>query len=118
MQSILLRWVRPRRGAAAAAAASRRRGRSGTPAASAPGELPEGIPGLDTTLGLSRMMGKKSLYLAMLRRYLAGQRSVSAEMRQALAAGDRLTAERLAHTTKAVSGNDRRDASARARCNA
>jgi HPt (histidine-containing phosphotransfer) domain-containing protein len=60
---------------------------------------------LDTTLGLSRMMGKKSLYLAMLRRYLAGQRSVAAEMRQALAAGDRPTAERLAHTTKAVSGN-------------
>jgi HPt (histidine-containing phosphotransfer) domain-containing protein len=51
------------------------------------------------------MMGKKSLYLAMLRRYAAGQRTVAQEMRQALAAGDRATAERVAHTTKAVSGN-------------
>jgi HPt (histidine-containing phosphotransfer) domain-containing protein len=41
----------------------------------------------------------------MLRRYLACQRPVAIEMRQALAAGDRATAERLAHTTKAVSGN-------------
>src|SRR6185369_15045052 len=100
MQSILLRWIRPRR-----AAAAELRARAATSAASAHGKLPEGIEGLDTTLGLSRMMGKKSLYLAMLRRYLAGQRSVALEMRQALASGDRPTAERLAHTTKAVSGN-------------
>ena len=74
------------------------------PAPCAQGELPEGIPGLDTKLGLSRMLGKKSLYVAMLRRYVAGQGTVAAEIRQALAAGDRPTAERLAHTTKAVSG--------------
>jgi two-component system sensor histidine kinase/response regulator len=101
MQSILLRWIRPRRAAAAELPARA----AATSAASAHGKLPEGIEGLDTTLGLSRMMGKKSLYLAMLRRYLAGQRSVALEMRQALASGDRPTAERLAHTTKAVSGN-------------
>ena len=110
MQSILLRWVRPRRAAAAAVAAAVAAAKlsaraAGTSGASAAGELPEGIEGLDTTLGLSRMMGKKSLYIAMLRRYLAGQRSVALEMRQALAAGDRPTAERIAHTTKAVSGN-------------
>jgi two-component system sensor histidine kinase/response regulator len=105
MQSILLRWVRPRRAAAATLAAAAPSARAAsTPAASAPGELPEGIPGLDTTLGLSRMMGKKSLYLAMLRRYLAGQRPVATQMRQALAAADWATAERLAHTTKGVSG--------------
>jgi HPt (histidine-containing phosphotransfer) domain-containing protein len=51
------------------------------------------------------MLGRQSLYLAMLRRYLAGQEPVVRDMRQALAAGDRATAERLAHTTKAVSGN-------------
>jgi two-component system sensor histidine kinase/response regulator len=97
MRSILLRWVRPRRAAAAPTPAR--------PQAPADGEVSEDIPGLDTRLGLSRMMGKKSLYLAMLRRYAAGQRTVAQEMRQALAAGDRATAERVAHTTKAVSGN-------------
>src|SRR6185369_4223896 len=101
MQSILLRWIRPRRAAAAELPARA----AATSTASAHGELPEGIEGLDTTLGLSRMMGKKSLYVAMLRRYLAGQRSVALEIRQALAAADLATAERLAHTTKAVSGN-------------
>jgi HPt (histidine-containing phosphotransfer) domain-containing protein len=40
-----------------------------------------------------------------LRRYLAGQQQIVADMRQALAAGDTATAERIAHTTKAVSGN-------------
>jgi two-component system, sensor histidine kinase and response regulator len=103
MQSILLRWVRPRRAAEGSAELPARP--FSTPAASGQGELPEGIRGLDTPLGLSRMLGKKSLYLVMLRRYLAGQRPVAIEMRQALAAGDRPTAERIAHTTKAVSGN-------------
>ena len=67
--------------------------------------LPQGVPGLDTTLGMSRMMNKKPLYVAMLRRYLAGQKEVVKEIRQALAAGDTATAERIAHTTKSVSGN-------------
>ena len=51
------------------------------------------------------MMGKKPLYLAMLRRYVAGQREAMQELREALAQGDFATAERHAHTTKAVSGN-------------
>jgi two-component system, sensor histidine kinase and response regulator len=41
----------------------------------------------------------------MLRRYAAGQKDVVREIRQALAQGDGATAERLAHTTKAVSAN-------------
>ena len=106
MECILLRWIRPRRAARAGVGAAELPARAvSTPAASMEDELPQGIPGLDTKLGLSRMMGKKSLYLAMLRRYLAGQRGVVTEMRQALAAGDRITAERVAHTTKAVSGS-------------
>ena len=51
------------------------------------------------------MMNKKPLYLAMLRRYVAGQRSVPGEIRAALAGGDVATAERIAHTSKSVSGN-------------
>jgi two-component system, sensor histidine kinase and response regulator len=102
MQAILLRWARPRR-APIPAGAKAQVERAGT-AKRLDGELPEGIEGLDTALGLSRMVGKKWLYLAMLRRYVAGQEPAAREMRQALAAGDLATMERLAHTTKAVSG--------------
>jgi len=67
--------------------------------------VPQGIDGLDTTLGLQRVLGKVPRYLSMLEKYVAGQRSVVAELRRAMAAGDRDTATRLAHTTKGVSGN-------------
>ena len=102
MQAILLRWVRPRRTPASAGATAQVEP-AGTP--KPPEELPEGIEGLDTTLGLSRMMGKKSLYMTMLRRYVASQEPAAREMRRALASGDRAAIERLAHTIKAVSGN-------------
>ena len=98
--SVLLRWIRPRAAAADAPAAA-------LPAAAraAPGEPPQGIEGLDTALGLSRMAGKKTLYLAMLRRYAASQAAAGRQIREALDAGDTATAERLAHTLKGVSGN-------------
>jgi len=103
MTTILARWVRPRR--AQAAAALPLRPMPPVPGAPSPDGLPQGIAGLDTVLGLSRMMGKKTLYLAMLRRYADGQKDVVREIRHALATGDAPTAERLAHTTKAVSAN-------------
>jgi two-component system sensor histidine kinase/response regulator len=99
MSAILLRWARPRRAAAGAPAMVAQ------PQAPKTGGLPSGIAGLDTGLGLGRMMGKQSLYLAMLRRYVAGQEQVVRDIRQAWAAHDHETAERLAHTTKAVSAN-------------
>jgi two-component system sensor histidine kinase/response regulator len=102
MTTILARWVRPRRAPAALPA---RPALPAPPAAPDADGLPRGIAGLDTVLGLSRMMGKKTLYLAMLRRYVDGQKQVVADIRQALATGDAATAERLAHTTKAVSAN-------------
>jgi two-component system sensor histidine kinase/response regulator len=72
-----------------------------------PGEpaVPVGIAGLDTTLGLARMAGKRPLYLAMLRRYVDGQATVCAQIQHALATGEISTAERIAHTTKGVSGS-------------
>jgi CheY-like chemotaxis protein len=102
MTAILARWVRPRRTPAPAPPALRPM--PPVPAAASEG-VPQGIAGLDTALGLSRMMGKKTLYAAMLRRYAEGQRDVVREIRQALALGDAATAERVAHTTKAVSAN-------------
>jgi CheY-like chemotaxis protein len=105
MLAILVRWVRPRQAAVVGAPAGwPSQSVGGTSAAGLDGEFPEGIPGLDAKLGLSRMMGKKSLYAAMLRRYAVGQQAVMQEMRDALAAGNPQTAERVAHTTKAVSG--------------
>jgi two-component system sensor histidine kinase/response regulator len=98
MWAVLVRWIRPGKGAAAPAAPT------AMPRAQ-PGELPQGIAGLDTALGLARMAGKKPLYLAMLRRYAAGQAQAGREIRDALAASDRATAERIAHTLKGVSGN-------------
>ena len=73
-------------------------------ASSVPG-VPQNIAGLDTSLGLNRMLGKRTLYLAMLRRYVTGQKGVCEQIHQALAMGDMPGAERLAHTTKGVSGN-------------
>ncbi|MGZ5195952.1 MAG: Hpt domain-containing protein, partial [Ramlibacter sp.] len=94
----LLRWV----GHENTAPAAPRREGDGAAAASA--GLPQGVPGLDTALGLQRMSGKRKLYLAMLRRYIDGQRDVCTKVHEALAIGDIPTAERLAHTAKGVSG--------------
>jgi two-component system sensor histidine kinase/response regulator len=49
-------------------------------------------------------MGKKPLYLAMLRRYAAGQKDSVASIRAAMDASDSVSAQRAAHTLKGVSG--------------
>jgi two-component system sensor histidine kinase/response regulator len=67
-------------------------------------ELPE-ISGLDTALGLKRVMGMKSFYRDMLRKYVENQSEAPAQIRQSLDADDFVTAQRLAHTAKGVSGN-------------
>lgn len=67
-------------------------------------ELPEGINGLDVRTGLSRMMGKKPLYLAMLKRYVAGQKTSVKTIKAALDAQNLPLAQRVAHTLKGLSG--------------
>jgi two-component system, sensor histidine kinase and response regulator len=64
----------------------------------------ESIPGLDTITGMHRMMGKRKLYLQMLRRFADGQHDTTERLREALASGDWETAERLAHNAKGASG--------------
>jgi len=66
-------------------------------------DLPEHIPGLDVRLGLGHMMGKKTLYLAMLQKFVKGQKTCVQSLQEALAAQDRATAQRIAHTLKGVS---------------
>ena len=115
---MLVKWIRPRSEAGRAGrpataiteSAVRPAGAAGASSAagtSGPGALSAiaNIAGLDTKGGLVRMMGKQPLYLAMLRRYVAGQKQVPAEIRSALAEGDWATAGRLAHTCRGVSGN-------------
>jgi two-component system sensor histidine kinase/response regulator len=99
----LLRWVKPREQPA---------GGDDLPqsdlAVNAPPpepELPKGIAGLDVELGLRRVLGKKSMYVGMLRKFVAGQQGAVDAVLQALDAGDWDTAVRTAHTTKGVCGN-------------
>ncbi len=63
------------------------------------------IPDLDTAGGMSRVAGNHRLYLNLLNRYATEQADAPTRIREALAAADRATAERLAHTLKGVSGN-------------
>jgi len=63
------------------------------------------VEGLDTTGGLKRVAGNHKLYMKLLRQFVAGQSQTVASIRASLKAGDRKTAERIAHTAKGVSGN-------------
>jgi len=102
----LLRWVRYRAPVEdkAGAAPGELTTLAGGHAAAEP-SLPTGIAGLDTELGLRRVLGKKSMYLNMLRKFVAGQQGAVDKTLQALDAGDWDTAARTAHTTKGVCGN-------------
>ena len=92
----LLRWIKPR--PAPMATPPR------PPAMEQPA-LPPDIAGLDMADGLRRVLGKKPLYLALLRRFAAGQEAVVAAILSALQADDHDTAQRFAHTLKGLSGN-------------
>ena len=61
------------------------------------------IEGLNVAKGIQLCMGKETLYVSILRKYLAGQKNVVAELRAAIAAQDSNTAARLAHTLKSTS---------------
>jgi len=117
----LLKWVKPRKieevQKTAETAPAGTKGGVHETAATAPAEpkkeeakpakqddLPE-IPGLDTNLGLKRVMGKKTFYLEMLKKYIENQGQAPVQIRQSLDADDYATAERQAHTAKGVSGN-------------
>jgi two-component system, sensor histidine kinase and response regulator len=60
------------------------------------------LPGIDTVAGLKRVRGKLPLYKDLLERFAEGQAGTEAEIRAALEADERATAERLAHTVKGL----------------
>jgi signal transduction histidine kinase/DNA-binding response OmpR family regulator len=68
-------------------------------------ELPFGIEGLDIANGLRRVVGKKPLYLSMLRKFVSGQISVTEAIRKALDENQWGDAERLAHSLKGGSAS-------------
>jgi PAS domain S-box-containing protein len=75
------------------------------PAAPVGVELPLSIPGLDTTLGLRRSVGKAALYLSLLRKFVDGYRRFPGDVRAFLERSDREAAHRAAHSFKSVAGN-------------
>jgi two-component system sensor histidine kinase/response regulator len=95
----LLRWIKPRANSIQKAAQvdARKAQIIETP-------LPD-IEGLDVQLGLKRVLNKVPAYISMLRKFLESQATAPTELRSALANKDMPTAERIAHTAKAVCGN-------------
>jgi two-component system sensor histidine kinase/response regulator len=63
------------------------------------------IEGLEASQGLQRTGGKASFYISMLRKMATAQADAVLRMGKQLAANDRDSAERTAHTLKGVAGN-------------
>jgi len=63
------------------------------------------IKGVDVAGGLERVAGNKKLYRNFLTKFIEGQEDVAARVIKSLEAGNRVLAERLAHTVKGVAGN-------------
>jgi CheY-like chemotaxis protein len=91
----LLKWIKPQHPTDSAV----------NPQAVQEVQLPAAIDGLDMANGLRRVLGKKPLYLSMLRKFVAGQKSVIEEILKALEDNLWDTAERIVHTLKGVAGN-------------
>jgi PAS domain S-box-containing protein len=68
------------------------------------------VPGLDADLGLKRSMGRASLYLGLLGKFVQGQRDAPERIQAALDGGRWEEAERAAHTLKGVSAQIGADA--------
>ena len=68
-----------------------------------PEGLPE-LPGIDTALGMKRMMNKVALYEKVLRDFHARFADEAAQIRTTWEAGDFTAAERRAHSTKGLAG--------------
>jgi len=58
------------------------------------------VPGLDVAQGLTMVRGKTDLYLGLLHRFVDNHAGDMARVLESLAAGDRETARRLAHSIK------------------
>ncbi|MDD4928677.1 MAG: response regulator [Gallionella sp.] len=94
---MLLKWIKPLNTTAEAIGAK--------PPPIVGEGLPSGIEGLDVINALRRLLGKKTLYLSLLRKFVDGQKSVITDISLALRDKSWDEAELLAHTLKGVCGN-------------
>lgn len=88
----ILRWVRPRRKGPAVSRLIATKGASVS--------LPENIEGLDVVTGLRFVMDKRDLYRTLIERFAAAQQDFEPTLCTLLDGGDRVTAERMAHSLK------------------
>ena len=68
-------------------------------------EVPHVHPSVDAEAGLRRVLGRRDRYIEMLRRYADSQADAADRIADLVAAGDMATAEREAHTARALAGN-------------
>ena len=94
----LLRWVKPRRPTPTLSPAQ-------IPARQEQDDQVPPIAGIDIQLGLRRVLGKRGSYLRMLGRFVDNQEGTMDRLEERLWAGDYVSAERIAHSLKAVAGN-------------
>ncbi|HIJ84448.1 MAG TPA: response regulator, partial [Magnetococcales bacterium] len=66
--------------------------------------LPETLDGVDISLGLNNVSGKKELYFRVLKNIYVGHRDVVAKIQTALATGQITEAHRMVHTLKGMAG--------------
>jgi two-component system sensor histidine kinase/response regulator len=69
-----------------------------------PEPFPNQIDGIDLAVGLRRVMGKRSRYVALLRGFCSSKANTDIDIRRALEANCRQDAQRLAHTVKGLAG--------------
>lgn len=91
----LTKWIVPSHPLAGHAA------HTGQPPAAA--ALPD-LPGVQVAEGVRRMGGNVATYCSILEKFRSNQAGVISELEEALAAADRATAQRLAHTLKGIAG--------------
>jgi two-component system sensor histidine kinase/response regulator len=92
----LAKWVRPARTMESAPPAQAFQD-------SAPEPLPD-LPGVSVSESVRRIGGNVALYYSLLDNFRTNQQNFAASFREALAADDSSTAERLAHTLRGIAG--------------
>jgi two-component system sensor histidine kinase/response regulator len=92
----LAKWVRPVRATASVPA-----GQTLNDSAAEP--LPE-LPDVDVSQSVRRIGGNVALYYSLLDKFRLKEHDIADRIREALAANDRETAERLAHTLRGITG--------------
>jgi len=99
LENALLKWMRPTTATPPAPVVAV------VPTTAPIEDIPTDIPGLDVSLGLKRVRGKRPLFLDMLRKFASGQKETVRTLRDLLSQPDLATAERVAHTLKGIAGN-------------